>query len=645
MTPPKRPAAAILARRRPHRLTLLLAATALSGAGLVLARQATYGPGLDWDSIVYLSLAQNLLAGNGFTQLNGDYVTFWPPLYPLTLAAATLGLFNPLAIAGPLNAAIFGLTTFAAGQYLRQRLQSRFIAIWGCLAVALSLPLVNAASFALSGPLFILMTTLALIQTDKFLHEGKTSSLIWAAVFCALVWQTRWIGIAAPLLVGLLLLFQQGIPLPQKAKQFATLSLIAGLPMALLLLSNYLIAGYLPGNRRPVDYQLPDVLAEFVSGLWGWIYAADLSIARWFSLALLLSAAAIVAIAGSVFIRQQREKPSPSQWLPCQVFGGFTLLYAVLLVAAVMLGSTYHGVDPRFLTSLYIPLLVVAAVMMDRFLPRTQNIKMLANVAGLPVIRTLVRGGVETPGLITIALTLTLSLWAALQVIPNALLIHRANDGKLYLGYNSPRWANSETLQYVKANSLSGALYSNESPLVYIHHAGIANYRHLPESRFSEYDSNPNPTTGQDQLNQWLANSDDDVYVADGAYVVWFNDWYNFYKHDYGAANLRVTPGLEPVAELSDGAVYRVNRNYTPADNPYLAAWQSITSGDYGEPAARSGFDIYLNDNSMIYLKQPCYTDDLRKPFSLNLIPANPDDLPDHRRGWVANRQIGRAHV
>lgn len=40
-----------LARIRPDRFTLLLIAIAVLGAGLVLARQFTYGPLLHWDSL------------------------------------------------------------------------------------------------------------------------------------------------------------------------------------------------------------------------------------------------------------------------------------------------------------------------------------------------------------------------------------------------------------------------------------------------------------------------------------------------------------------------------------------------------------------------------------------------------------------
>ena len=51
------------AGRRPDRFTPLLAAAAALGAGLVLLRLGSYGPGMGWDAVNYITAARNLLAG------------------------------------------------------------------------------------------------------------------------------------------------------------------------------------------------------------------------------------------------------------------------------------------------------------------------------------------------------------------------------------------------------------------------------------------------------------------------------------------------------------------------------------------------------------------------------------------------------
>ena len=162
----------VLPRRRPDNFTLLLVILGALGAALVLARQVNYGVGLTADAVSYISVARSLLDGNGFIQFDGDIYHKWPPLYPLLLAAASLGIFDPLTVAGPLNAALFGLAVFAVGMYLRTRLESRLLLLWCCLTLALAWPLLRLAYFAWSEMSFILFTMLALMPAERLLSRG-----------------------------------------------------------------------------------------------------------------------------------------------------------------------------------------------------------------------------------------------------------------------------------------------------------------------------------------------------------------------------------------------------------------------------------------------------------------------------------------
>ncbi len=112
----ERTAIARLAWFRPDGFTAFLAALGLLGAALVLLRVATYGVGLIWDSIIYISVTRNLLEGEDFIQFSGDHYVLWPPLFPMLLALASLHVFDPHDVAGFVNAAAFGLTLFVSGQ-------------------------------------------------------------------------------------------------------------------------------------------------------------------------------------------------------------------------------------------------------------------------------------------------------------------------------------------------------------------------------------------------------------------------------------------------------------------------------------------------------------------------------------------------
>ena len=57
------------------------------------------------------------------------------------------------------------------------------------------------------------------------------------------------------------------------------------------------------------------------------------------------------------------------------------------------------------------------------------------------------------------------------------------------------------------------------------------------------------------------------------------------------------------------------------------------------EPVAESGFDVYLDGKTLIYVKEPCAAEDTRGRFLLSVFPVSPDDLPED-----AKRE-GREHV
>ena len=60
------------------------------------------------------------------------------------------------------------------------------------------------------------------------------------------------------------------------------------------------------------------------------------------------------------------------------------------------------------------------------------------------------------------------------------------------------------------------------------------------------------PINGREQLRQWIKDAPED------AYVVWFSNWYANDVYDYTDTEMRASPGLAPVADLPDGAIFRV---------------------------------------------------------------------------------------
>ena len=527
-----------MSRRRP---ALALVCFAALGATLVLAREVAYGVALTWDSVEYVGVARNLLAGEGFTRFFGGHYKAFPPLYPALLAGASLGVFDPLAVAGPVNAVLFGLTVFVAGWWLWRRLESRLLALWGCAAVAVAWPLTWMASWAMSETAFILLALLALIQTEKFLEGGKRSALIAAAALAALACLTRYLGVSVVLAVALLLVFRRGAGPAEKARNLIVYAVVSLLPLCLWLWRTFLLTGTLAGNRGRAFYPLPEILD-----------GAFYELAQWAARGLPLTLAVVLSLAAGLaatwgFV-QGRLDLSPRDWRSFSVFGGFALVYVALLILAMMLGGTWSGFQARFLAPIYIPLLFAAALALERSFRGLR-------ADGLPDAKPPAKGVAALLSPLAMAtLTAMLPLWLVYQGALNAHAIHRANQG-VDLGYARARWAHSESLEYVRSAALAGALFSNDAAAAYIHTDTLAKHRYIP--------------CDESKLRPRLTAAG-----ADGpVHVLWFhrpevvrcladvNKSALFKTRQDRALGL---PRLTPVAELADGVLFKFSVENAP---------------------------------------------------------------------------------
>ena len=66
-----------------------------------------------------------------------------------------------------------------------------------------------------------------------------------------------------------------------------------------------------------------------------------------------------------------------------------------------------------------------------------------------------------------------------------------------------------------------------------------------------------------------------------------------------------------------------------PVADGYRAIYRQTASGT---PIIRSGFDVHRVGGRLIYLKEPCRPGDLRARLRLDILPAEPEDLPAHLR-------------
>ena len=650
----KRVAFGRAARFRPDRFTLFLASLAVLGVGLVLLHGATYGVALEWDSVTYIAVARDLLAGNGFFQsYDGTYYTHWPPLFPGLLALASLSVFDPHEVAGLVNAIAFGMTIFLSGRWLRRKIESRGLVLWACLAIALSASLLQNAGWAISEPVFILWTLLALVETEKFLDTERHSFLVWSAIFTALACLTRYVGVTIVITVVLALLFKSTKPFPGKIRHIATYSFISVTPLGIWLLRNVLLSETLTGYARShppfasfleYGWQILDILA-------GWtvpfLKPVPAGAATATGIVLLVLAMGV----GMAFVRREAQtRPDGNTFA---LFGAFALIYLAFLLVAV--STTPVGVGARHVSPTYIPLLFIVALTLDKLLRSERERTLSKTVADRSRVRIFIQG--QRRGSLLVAVMVSaLALQLAGSIIATGRSIRTANgDGSKYYPWNvsNARFTDSAVLRYMREHPVTGWVYSNEPFAVYIHTDGLAKYTVLHEEEqeliqaLRECASAPAGFQCDPPLHREhrvVQTGGQRTTVDYDVHIVWLYDAY-WRRPDYDSLDLQALPVVEMVADLADGVVLRVTPEPFDEDK-YLAnktalMTASIKAAD--EPIIRSGYDVYRNDRELIYVKDACSEDDVDALFSLHWVPADKANLADYWREYGFNVMDFRA--
>ena len=598
------------------RFTLLVVFIAGLGTAHILVRTATYGAAVGMDSTIFLSTALNCLAGEGWRGFAGQPMATWPPLFPLLLTAGGWVGIEPLATGRWINAIAFGLTIFAAGGWLCSNLRSRLLALVATGAIAASLPLSHWASHLLTEPLFVLFTLLALIGLAAFLQRGERTPLLWAAVCTALAALTRYPGVALIGVGVLVLLVRRAPPLVARLKDSVAFGAVTSIPLAGVLMCNWAISGTLTGGRGGWSLtggrggsgqSLSDSLSQVVDVFRGWVippHAPDgLGYLLWATTGLVMVVAVVVLSGLGMGGSKGKDRPASLEVRPALPFGVFAVAYLAFMVAVVPF-TTYRGIDSRFLLPLYVPLLLTAVLLLDRFLS--------IEAAGWRVaVRCVVA---------------SLVLLAALAHVGLSARENRRRTAQAHVAgyegrtYNAAHWQHSETLNYLRENRIEGRIYSNAVHLAWFWDRDAA------PGKYRKKFSLGLPRLAR-QMMQWTEDGTD-------VYIVWIE---NVSEQNYDAMDLRVLPGVEVVAELADGFVLRLTEVEPFDAKGHRARKQRYVDqllAQAGKRVVRSVWDVYRTGRKLTYFKEPCAPADVQAKFVLHVVPADPADLPAHRKPY-----------
>ena len=556
-----------MSRFRPDCFTLLLVSFAILGVVLVLLHESTYGPALEWDSVTYIAVARNLSAGNGFVHpSDGNYYVHWGPLFPGLLALVSLLVFDPHEVAGLVNAAAFGLTIFLAGRWLRRRIESRVLVLWGCLAITLSAPLLQNAVWVISEPVFILCALIALVEIEKFLDTERHSSLVYSAIFTALACLTRYVGVTIVITIVLLLLFksERTKTLLGKVRYIAAYSVIAVIPLGIWLLRNVLLSGTLTGPMRS-----DPPVASFLEFVWlildvlaGWVVPFLNPVPSGMAVAVGIALLALALRIGIAFCSRREAETRPDE-NTFAVFGTFALIYLTFLLVAA--STTPVHVHSRHICPAYIPLLFMVAFTLDKLLRPKQERNLPGAVDARPRARTFIQGQ-RRGSLLAAVMIGALALWlvGSATVIGRSIQAANGNGSEYFPGnLSSARFADSAVLSYLRAHPVTGWVYSNEPFAVYIHTDSSAKYTVLHETEqqlaqaLRECASVPAGFQCDPPLHRDHRLPREQIAVDYDVHIVWLSR-VNRHLNDYNLLDLLALPGVEIVADLDDGVVLRV---------------------------------------------------------------------------------------
>ena len=590
---------------------VFLGALAALAFALVLARGATYGPGLHIDPNTYIRVADNLLAGEGFTAWNTSrgfrpYMA-WPPLYPVVLAAARLFGLDLLSRVHWLNAAFFALAVLVVGGYARRRLASPFLRAWTPVVAALSLPFARWAWYGGTEAPFVLFTLLALLRLDRFLEEGRRASLLGSAAFAGLAFGTRYMGVVLTVFAGALLLRRAGF------RTAAIYTAIAGLPTVVWFVRNLLVSGTPTGVSHAPDYDPAEIWSDIGSAVLAWARFDAGSVP-------LLALGASVPLAALLLSRGGAAaaaalRPPAGRRRRVLLFGGFALAFIGFYFVALMLGETASGVEPRHLFPARLPLVLALATALDPLLEPGSGRRLLARVGA-------------------VAAAAVLSGWAAGQIGLQRRAIARANSAEVLFdnGFLGEPWASSETMRFLRADASFGSrrIYTNHRSAVFAWVGGRTDIRHAETWVSGREAPGGEFTTPQERLALLVEEA------PQGARVVWSTGFLRPYHRAAPPAALFAAPGLRLLAEFDDGVVFAVDRGYAPPSGRFREAYESLRTR---EPDAEADFEVYFDRGSrsadegptLFYRRTSCRVESLRERFFLHVYPEVPEALPAER--------------
>lgn len=571
--------------------------TAFLGAAHLLIRTSDYGPELTQDSWNYISVAENLAAGDGFKDWLQRAYTFGPIFSLLVALFGVLG-FDPIDIGRLINVIGFGLIILLTGYQLSHHVRYRFLAVMGSVAVMTSFIMNDISSYLMSDTCYILFSLLALVQMWTFLtvEDRRGASLVLSAVFASLATATRYIGIAIILTGIIIILTRRNFTLYHRLKWVVIYGSISITLFGIWITKNQLFIGTITGydDRRYYGSSLLEYIEYYSNIFVSRILALHLGL-DWL---LYLS---FVFLCLVIWRKKLRRNAGQAHYLESQnsqyitpliLFGSFSLIYVAMLLAMSPRLDYADALPYRYLAPIYVPVIIMALILLDMLLKDlakgpARKINAVLSLIIICIISTGILTSIDLSTRWNIDMT-------ARALGPNARPILFEDYGYSY---------DMDLLVYLRDNPPDGPVYSNGLHLLYwltdIPLGGI-----VAEDR------------GNASCLTWvrsLTRSTDPSYIA---YFIIGRERIDFIDGQFNACNIQelesnpnIQNYLERMVEKFEGIVYRVT----------------------SPPGPRPDYEVTIDAKVLTYIKEPCDPADIEPYFFLHVTPVDKNALSSHR--------------
>jgi 4-amino-4-deoxy-L-arabinose transferase-like glycosyltransferase len=434
-----------------QRIVLLLVFLAVLGTTIILVC-TPWGIGVGYDSVFYLSSAENLLAGRGLHwPLGGNELkplTHYPPLYPFMLAG--LGMLGVDLVLGArlMAAVLFGANVGLLGWLVWRHTSSKWAALAVSILALVSPSLLTVHLEAMTEPLFVLLLLLSIALLAEHLRGTRKWPLIASAVFAGLAGITRYIGPSIVAAAGLGLIVLGSGRLLKRIGAAALYTVLGLTPVVGWYFRNASLAD--SATNRELLYH-PIMASKLKAG-------AD-TVSAWL-LPISISLRVRVAVFGGILIlfagcllwriivalrRRAEWGERPPQGFHLTIL---LILFCTMYVVILSLSLTFVDASTRLNTRILSPLYVASLLLF---------VLVLASPWFLSTVRRA-------------RLLLLSAIWVAVCALylldSLGLLATMRSEGG---GFTGRTWQSSETVASVRDLDPSGILYSTESlPLYFL---------------------------------------------------------------------------------------------------------------------------------------------------------------------------------